>query len=270
MCKIMESMIAERLKWFLKEYQIIHPCQSGFRSDRSTLDNILALHDDIYRNIQNKRTVVTVFLDIERAYDTVWRKGLLAKLFALGLRGRFLRWTSAFLSQRTFQVRVGSELSGTFDVENGIVQGSVLSPILFTLMINDLPDNIINSKALFADDCAIWDAGLVVENTVKSIQDTLDTITEWCKKWGFRLSPTKSNVVVFSRKRILPPINLQIDGCTLPVCDTFRYLGVTFDKKLNYKSHIDLVERKCMKRINILKMVSGTHWGASKGSMLAL
>ena len=73
-CKIMESMIAARLKWFLEKHRIINPFQSGFRSNRSTQGNIIAFHNEVYKNISDKRTVVSVFMDIERAYDIVWRE----------------------------------------------------------------------------------------------------------------------------------------------------------------------------------------------------
>ena len=90
----------------------------------------------------------------------------------------------SFISRRTFQVRVGTELSPTCCVENGIIQGSELSPLLFMLMINDHSDNIGISKALFADDCVAWETGLLVENTVKSVQNTLDITEEWCGQVG--------------------------------------------------------------------------------------
>ena len=107
------------------------------------------------------------------------------------------------------QVRVGSTLSDEFVVENGIVQGSVLSPLLFSIMINDLPDNIQTSKALFADDCVIWDADLILEKAAQSIQNALDAISEWCWQWGLRISPNKSTAIIFSRKIKQPRINFK-------------------------------------------------------------
>ena len=81
-------MIVQRLKWYLTKMNILDPAQSGFIAGRSTLGHILQLHDQISKSIANQRYAVAVFLDIERAYGKVWRKGLLAKLFSLGIKGR--------------------------------------------------------------------------------------------------------------------------------------------------------------------------------------
>ena len=138
-------MISKRLIWFLERHNVLSTSQSGFRRQRSTLDHILALHDDAVKSISNGRYLVAVFLDFERAYDMVWRDGLLSKLFGLGLRGRSLRWIRAFLGNRTARVRVGTCFSNWFELQNGLVQGSAISPILFTVMINDYMGIIIDA-----------------------------------------------------------------------------------------------------------------------------
>ena len=111
----------------------------------------------------------------------VWRTGLLYKMSKLGIKGYMLAWISSFLSTRTFQVRVGSTLSNVFSLENGIPQGSVLSPILFSIMINDLPEHINSNINIFADDSCIWQSGLKLSEVTEKLQDSLDNISRWCK-----------------------------------------------------------------------------------------
>ena len=135
LCKIMERILNDRLRWWLESNKLIHQCQSGFRAKRSTKDRILRLHDDIYKAIPNKRSTLAVFLDLEKAY---WRDGLLYKLGALGITGTMFRWIRSFLNNRSFQVRVGSTLSDRYVLDNGIPRGSVLSPLPFSIMMNDL------------------------------------------------------------------------------------------------------------------------------------
>ena len=159
LCKLMESMVVGRLRWYLESKKHFHPSQSGFRQGRSTLDHILRLHDTVYKALNNQRSVLAVFLDIEKAYDMVWRNGLLIKLHKLGIQGNMLKWIRSFLSNRSFQVRIGNTLSDTFKIDNGIPQGSVISPILFAVMMNDLPSEIGMENALFADNCAVWKVG---------------------------------------------------------------------------------------------------------------
>ena len=155
LCKIMERMIANRIKWFLERNELLHPAQCGFRSNRSTKDCLMKLHDDLYKSISNKRFSVAVFLDVEKAYDMVWRQGLLYKMSKIGIKGNMLAWITSFLSSRSFQVRVGSTLSSSTTLENGIPQGSVLSPLLFAIMINDMPQNIRSNINVFADDTCL-------------------------------------------------------------------------------------------------------------------
>ena len=133
LCKLMERMITKRLKWFLENTELLHPAQCGFRSKRSTKDCLMRLHDDIYKSISNRRFSVAIFLDLEKAYDMVWRNGLLHKLRKLGIRGNILSRIDSFLQSRTFQVRVGSTLSNTFTQENGIPKDRFLAQSCFLL-----------------------------------------------------------------------------------------------------------------------------------------
>jgi len=98
--------------------------------------------------VGNKHNVLSVFIDLEKAYDMVNKDVLLSKLLRYGISGGMFRVIHSLLSNRTFQVRLGSTLSLTKRLENGTPQGSVLSPILFSLMINDLPERITSPAAL--------------------------------------------------------------------------------------------------------------------------
>ena len=97
-----------------------------------------------------------VFLDIEKAFDMVWRKCVLYKMDQLGFYGRMFNWVQHFLCGCTIQVRRSSVLSDLVEVQNGIPQGSVISPIMFLLAINDLRPKGIK-VSMFVDDTAIWD-----------------------------------------------------------------------------------------------------------------
>ena len=157
--KLFDKMVVCRLKWFLEYYNILTFTQSGFQQRRKTTDRILSLHDIIQKSLANKHNVLAIFIDIEKAYDMVNKNVLLLKLLKFGITGRMFQFISSFLSNRTFQVRVGSTLSMTKLLENGTPQGSVLSPVLFSLMINDLPNKITSPSALYADDFCFWESG---------------------------------------------------------------------------------------------------------------
>jgi len=146
-------MIVCRLNWFLEYHNVLHISQSGFRQRRKITDHLLRLHDAIHKSIANKHNVLSVFIDI-----MVNKEVLLSKLLSYGISGRMFRFIRSFLSSQTFQVCIGSTLSMTKRLENGTRQGSVLSPILFSL-INDLPKRITSHAALYADDFCFWACG---------------------------------------------------------------------------------------------------------------
>jgi len=95
------------------------------------MESVVVLDQDIKRAFNNKEVVVSVFLDIEKAYDSLWKEGLMIKIFDLGVRGRMFNWIKDFLMKRTIQVKVGNVSSKTVGIENGTPQGSVISPVLF-------------------------------------------------------------------------------------------------------------------------------------------
>jgi len=134
-CKLMEKMIVSRLKWCLEYCKILGMPQSGLKNRRRTTDHILRLHDTVQKSLANRHHVLAIIIDLEEACDMV----LLFKLVQMGINGIMFNFINSFLSRRTCQVRLGSPLSSTKTLENGIPHGSVLSPILFTIAINDLP-----------------------------------------------------------------------------------------------------------------------------------
>ncbi len=104
------------------------------------------------------------FLDIEKGYDSMWRKGLLTRLHDAGVNGRIFNWIKDFLKHRSIQVRVGRDMSETVEIKNGAPQGSVISPVLFNVMINDIFQKMHHSfgKSSFADDGAIGRRGEIL------------------------------------------------------------------------------------------------------------
>ena len=138
-CKLMERMVTVRLRWYLKSNNMLKQYQSTFRERRRPLDHLLRLHDTVHKVLANQRSVLAVFLDIVKTYDLVYKDILLIKLLKLGVNGFMLNFIAAFLTNRSFQVRISSAHSQVKHLHNGIPQESVLSPLLFPVKINDLP-----------------------------------------------------------------------------------------------------------------------------------
>ena len=206
--------------------------QSGFRRNRSCADQIMRLQDDINKAIHTKGHTIGIFIDLEIAYDMIWKDGLLYKLRKLGIENEMYRWIDKLLTDRTIQVKVGNELSDVIRLENGTPQGSVLSPVLFLVMIY-LPDPGDEVKlSIFADDCSIWRSGRNLKYDASILQKYFERYQNWCNVWGFRISKSKTTAVVFSKK--LAPkeqIELKIDGENISFEKSVKFLGVIFDCK---------------------------------------
>ncbi len=178
-------MINERLMYFLESKDIIDRCQSGFRKGRNAMDPVRHLEDEIRKAQVNKEIVGAVFFDVEKAYDMMWREGLLIKLHLMGVGGKMFNWIMNFLDGRIIQVKTGQVVSKQYNVENGTPQGSVISTILFSIMINDiyleLPVDM--GRSLFADDGAIWKRGRNGEFINKKLLNGINQVAEWGIKW---------------------------------------------------------------------------------------
>ena len=270
LCKLMEKIITERLTWHLETNHLIDKNQCGFRKGHSTIDHIVKLQDTINSSLRVGHHTLAIFIDFEKAFDMVWKNGLLLKLVNLGINGNILAYIKNFLTDRTFQVKIQNVLSAIFSLINGTPQGSVISPILFLIIINDLLQHLSDINcSLFADDSSIYKSGSSIPFLIKNLQTALNSIQSWCIEWGFKISSTKTEAICFSNSR-LPEIKLFIDGKEIPVVKEVKFLGVVFDTKLTWSKHIDLTVQKCQKRINILKAVTSQQWGASKKILLTM
>ena len=157
----MEKMVNTRLVWILEKNNILSPTQCGFRKLHSTTDVLIRLESSICESFASKQHHVTIFFDLEKAYDTTWRHGILKTIHQVGLRGELPLFIKAFLAHRLFQVKVGNTLSEKKCQQEGVPQGSVLSVTLFALSINGvssvIPRDVLHT--LFVDDLSISFAG---------------------------------------------------------------------------------------------------------------
>ena len=187
---------------------------------------------------------------------------LLNRMYDIGFRGHIMHFIRGYLQNRTFQVRCG-EVSDTFEQEYGVVQGGVISPLLFNIVIDSLIDAIPRevSAAIYADDCTIWAQGKDIPLIFQKIQNALTRIGQWSERNGFVFSPMKTNAVLFRRglKRVnqnqLP--TLKLNGHPICIVDQVRYLGVLLDSKLSLNGHIEYVKGRAQKRMSILKSIAG-------------
>ena len=270
-CKTMETMVNNRAKKILDNK--ISDTQSGFRNNRSTIDQLTRLESAIREGQLTNKNVIAVFLDLKKAFDLMWKKGVILKLSEFGIKGKMLKWINNFLENRKIRVRVEDQVSDYQETQNGSPQGVVLSPTLFNVIMDTLKtamEKLMSKYGIdlsqFADDSAFWKSAKGIKKALFIIQLALNVIEEWGKNWGFEISPDKTQVVVFNAKftEIQKKKKLKLNGRELEFKDEATFLGMTFDHKLTWRKHIDKLISKCQKDLNVMRAVSGTSFGADK------
>ena len=272
-CKTLERMINKRLVWYLESNNILTEFQSGFRSQRSTNDHLIRLENFIRDGFVNNEHIVGVFFDLEKAYDTTWKHGILQDLQDAGLKGRLPLFITDFLNNREFKVRVGSTLSDMRKQEMGVPQGSILSVTLFNVKINNIVKCITEGTdcSLFVDDFCICYRSKSMSTVERKLQQSINKVHRWATENGFKFSKSKTNCVHFCQKRgdHLDP-QLHLDGSPIPVVAEVKFLGVIFDKKLSFLPHIKYIKGKCQRTLNLLRVLAHTDWGADRKVLLRL
>ncbi|GBN91127.1 RNA-directed DNA polymerase from mobile element jockey [Araneus ventricosus] len=273
LCKLMERIVNTRLVYFLEETGHLSKFQSGFRCKRGTVDNALMLETAVRDAFVTKKHLVSIFFDMEKAYDRAWRYGILRELYKMGYRGNLPLFIKIFLGRRTFNVRVGDVLSYDFPQYEGVPQGSVLSVILFVIKVNEivqqLPQYVHGS--LYVDDFQIHCAGVNMSFIERQLQTAITAITNWCDKNGFVLSAQKTNCVHFCKLRGMHPHpEIFLNGTSIPMVSEAKFLGIILDEKLSFRPHILNLKRKCNETLNLLKILSNTTWGADFSSLLKI
>ena len=272
-CKTMERMINTRLVWYLESNNLISPFQSGFRSGRSTNDHLVRLETFIRDAFIKKEHIVAVFFDLEKAYDTTWKYGILNDLHDLGLKGRLPSFISNFLSDREFKVRVGSTLSDMHQQEMGVPQGSILSVTLFNIKINSITKCLSPGVdcSLYVDDFLICYRSKNMHTIERQLQQNINKIQNWASNNGFKFSKSKTVCMHFCQlRRHHDEPKLTLDGTLIPVVEETKFLGIIFDRKLTFIPHIKNLKAKCLKALNLLKVIAHTDWGADKKVLLNL
>ena len=253
-CKTMEHIIYRSIMDHLNTYKVINPIQHGFRPGLSCQTQLILLIKEILRAMDQNYQVDLIMLDFLKAFDTVAHNKLLLKLEHLGIQSNTYSWIQAWLTSRTQKVVVEGETSNSLNVVSGVLQGTVLGPLMFLLYINDLSAGINSPIRLFADDCVLYRV-IKTAKDHECLQQDLNTLVEWTKQWQMILNPAKC-VTLNCTRSLSPSVAAYIINNTpLNSMKQHKYLGVMMNKSMSWSGHIQQIINKASKTLNFAKRI---------------
>jgi hypothetical protein len=231
----------------------ISKLQHGFMKGRSTTTQIISVLSNIHNIFDNKEQTDVIYFDLSKAFDSVPHSLLIHKLQTFGINGKLLSWIQCYLTDRVQRVTMDGSESGWLPVTSGVPQGSILGPILFILYINDLPDALSPDTlcAIYADDTKIYRK---IDNgrDQSFLQQDIDNISAWGKKWGLTFNKTKTvQLTVSSQLKIDTTYSLEGDVITKEE-DSMNDLGLEVTCNLKWTKHIDKLVKKANQRLGLI------------------
>ena len=247
--KVVEKLAAKQLIAYLRNSGYLDNLQSAYKQSHSTTTALLGVSDDIYEALENTELTFLVLLDYSKAFDMANHRLIIAKLKSAGLCNEALSWICSYLTGRSQKVVTGTKESGWESVLNGVPQGSVLGPLLFTVLVSDLKDAIKRGRYhMYADDtqlyytCKVEDAN----DTIDKINSDLSNISTFSKRNCLKLNAGKSKyIIIGSRPNLkkLKSTNLKEIKIENEIIDReyeVKNLGITFDETLSWARHVNL------------------------------
>ena len=250
--KITERIILTRLQEQCSELNVIPDEQFGFRESHGTELQLLRLTEQIHQALDARDTVSGAFLEIKRAFDTVWQNGLIAKLYKLNFNPSIVRLIQSYITDRSFVVSVENSLSSPRALRAGLAQGSVLSPVLYTIYTADFPSSEAVSLYSYADDTALVTSCREPKIAHRRLQNALDVACQYFRTWKLSPDPDKSQYIVFTTRINLPQLPLTLNGQIIPRCNSVKYLGLHYDTKLIWRNHIFQTAKKGSQALGFL------------------
>ena len=251
--KVLERVVHDQLHAHFSDHSLFVKQQSGFRKNHSTNTVLTHFSDYLLKQIDNGRLTGVVYLDLKKAFDSVDHEILLKKLPLYGVKDSELTWIKSYLSGRTQCTSVKGTLSDTTNVRTGVPQGSIIGPLLFSVMVNDLPGIVEKCHIMmYADDTILYYSGKDIKDIESVLNKELEIVNKWLTQNHLRLNLSKTQYMVFGSRRKLTncgDINLAVDNHELERVNTYKYLGVWMDETLTWQKHIEETMKKIGSRL---------------------
>jgi hypothetical protein len=233
----------------------ISPSQHGFLPNRSTTSNLGIITNLIARTLDVRGQVDVIYMDLSKAFDSVDHDTLLRKLSSFKFSTSLIKLFASYLKDRSQAVLYKEHISKEFLALSGVPQGSNLGPLLFLLLINDLPDCIKTNKLLYADDLKIFTA-IRSQDDCMALQEDVDNILSWCDQNKLSVNISKCKSLSYTNSCKPQQFQYLIRGEPIDRTDTIKDLGVIFDSTLSFTEHIKTIVNDAYRNLGLIIRLS--------------
>ena len=251
LAKIMEKNMLNRISFFIRSNNLLHPNQYAYQKHMSIIDTLIEKTNFIYSSFNKSKATLAINLDLSRAFETVCHSLLFTKLLNIGFSSNALLLLQNYLNNRYQMTIVNKIISEPYLIKTGLPQGTILAPWLFILFINDLFNiQICGHTLCYADDTVIlFELNQKIITIDHTTEDSILKIKDWFNENLLIINGKKSNYTIYNLHTI-EKIDTQITfgNKNLFHCNNPKYLGLFFDLKLHWKVHINkmLIKTKFM------------------------
>ena len=243
---------------YFKRHGLLTERNSGFKENDSTINQLIHICNNIYKGLDLSKDVCLVFLDVSKAFDKVYHKGLLFKLQQLGICGNLLKWIESYLEGRSQKVVINGVKSNPRQITASVPQGSILGPLLFLVYVNDLVSDLQTTPYLFADDTSLLHV-IDPKNKNKAfemINNDLECLSLWASQWRVNYNASKTVYMIISTKTnpVVYP-DLYLNGEILTKVSSHKHLGITLTRDMSWNLHIDSIIKKAASRLSGIRRI---------------
>lgn len=267
LAKLIEKSFKNKIVPFLEETHFLSSYQFGFRKGRNTQDAILRVVNEIYTQLDKNSKILSIFIDLQKAFDSVSHTILLEKIFLAGICNtpihKYYDFVKSYLDNRMQAVKVNGHVSDFIQLnEFGIPQGTVLGPIFFILYVNNMFRLPLDGMlTCFADDTALTICAESWNEVFHKAEQDINLLKKWMDFNLLTMNIEKTNYITFSITSVGQPQNLNIKlhsysclnlTCQCPILtrvEEINYLGVKIDQCLSWKAHTEITSKRLRRTI---------------------
>ena len=254
--KVFEKLLCNRLLFHFSANQLLSLHQHGFRGNHSCETAVHSLLDDWKSLIDNKKLILSIFIDYTKAFDLIDHELLLRKLFHYGISSDIIILLRNYFSDRSQFVKIGNTTSSPVSSSIGLPQGSILGPTLFLIFINDISLVLEGLECiLFADDTTIFCADESVDKVTAQMDRKFKQVTRWTSHNRMTINWLKTKAMFISRASKDNPASITIGCNQLEIVNDFKLLGIIISRNLDFSAHVSAIKKGINIRLFAIKKI---------------